>query len=198
MPRNDSPLARAAHLSENGHHIRDAIRRWADQGLIAASRDTYDGVEGADFQALANALDGLRYSFDPSGLPAAWTRPLQPQDLRIPAPSQHILSAANRAVSARRYAELLDRPWCPEMDGANEPDPEISDGETSAVPRRPSHDDQAIASGGDVGHDERDAQTTRSIYDTTTGRQCERSLRLIDMDATALAQDPTTTRRSRP
>ena len=29
-PETTAPLARAAHLIENGHHIRDAIRRWAD------------------------------------------------------------------------------------------------------------------------------------------------------------------------
>ena len=188
-PETTAPLARAAHLIENGHHIRDAIKRWADQGLTAASPERYDGVEGTDFHALASALYRLNHAFDPNGLPAVWVRPLQPQDLRIPAPSQHILSAANRAVSARRYAELLDRPWCPEMDGADEPEPYISDGETNAAPRGRSHGEQQTENSR-----EPDAQTARSVYDNATGRQCERSLHSIDQDAVALAHDPTAAR----
>ena len=190
-PATTAPLARVAHLIENGHHIRDAMSRWADRGLTAAAPDTYDGVEGGDFETLARALDGLRISFDPSGLPTPWTRPLQPQDLRIPAPRQHILSAANRTVSARRYAELLDRPWCPEMDGADEPEPDISDGETTAMQRRPDQATHTTQNGPDRPIDERVTQTAQAIYDTTSGRQCERVLHLLDMDATALAHEPT-------
>ena len=134
-PATTAPLARAAHLIENGHHIRDAIRRWADQGLTTATPERHDGVEGADFHPLATALDCLRHAFDPSGLPATWLRALQPHDLRIPAPSQHILTAANRALSARRYADLLDRPWCPELDGTDEPAKANRSAETTQ-PRR--------------------------------------------------------------
>ena len=66
-PETTAPLARAAHLIENGHHIWDAIRRWADQGLTAAAPERYDGVEGTDFHTLASALDRLNHAFDPNG-----------------------------------------------------------------------------------------------------------------------------------
>ena len=68
-PETTAPLARAAHLIENGHHIRDSIKRWADKGLTTAAEHTHDGVEGPDFDRLARALDGLQHSFGPTGLP---------------------------------------------------------------------------------------------------------------------------------
>ena len=41
-PETTAPLARAAHLIENGHHIHDSIKRWADQGLTTAAEHTHD------------------------------------------------------------------------------------------------------------------------------------------------------------
>ena len=80
------------------------------------------------------------------------------------------------------------------MDGADEPEPYISDGETNAAPRGRSHGEQQTENSREPARHDPDAQTARSVYDNATGRQCERSLHSIDQDAVALAHDPTAAR----
>ena len=125
----------------------------------------------------------------PTGLPALWERLLQPHDLRVPAPSQHTLSAANRAVSAWRYAGLLDQPWTPELAGTTEPEPEMSDGEMNEARRNRSPDERATPDTREAAWHDRTAQAATSVYDITTGRQCERTRRA----RTGVAHDPTAT-----
>ena len=190
-PVTTAPLARAAHLIENGHHIRDTITRWADQGLTTATSTSHDGIEGRDFGTLARELDRIKQAFDPTGLPAPWTRPLEPHDIRIPAPNTHILSAANRAVNARRYTDLLDSPHGATPGNYDEPEAEESDGEQGEdrhCQRRPSQrtdGDQANRANGT------ERQPPNGLYNVS-GRQCERSLRQHDEDAAMLEHYPST------